>query len=464
MSSIKTTLFSTLKKFAGIIIIVLVGFLFINAAYFQTESGYTYHYQNTLTGAIDVYTEPGVHFQVPFFSRVTPYKQVMTVAFGSTDGERVSRTRRSITVRFADTYTGEIPTTFRYKLPLNKEKIATIHREFRSLDNLLDALLTKTSRDVVINTATQYTGEEFFQGGLNQFKAALTDQLRYGIYKTERKQVEIEQMGLAPVGLGQENSMQLQKATSLVWKTVPVMAADGKMVRLENPLELYGIEVTQITLGSPVPEAQLERLLADKKRLVADRIKAVQEQETAKEQAKTAQLLAEIERTKAKQEALKLKELAVITKQRDVEVAEKQADKEIIEYEKVKKLAEIQKSKELAMAQAERKIQEANFEAAQFEAKAIREKGVAEAEVLKAKYEARIPNIYMAEIQRDIANIIYPNLKGIQVTMPHNIVNLGDQADKLQTNLDVLSSFATIGVMERLEKKALEGEQSVKAE
>jgi hypothetical protein len=49
----------------------------------------------------------------------------------------------------------------------------------------------------------------------------------------------------------------------------------------------------------------------------------------------------------------------------------------------------------------------------------------------------------------------------IQVTMPRNIVNLGEQADKLQTNLDVLSSFATIGVMEGLEKKALEGEQSV---
>ncbi|MEN8218063.1 MAG: SPFH domain-containing protein [Pseudomonadota bacterium] len=464
MSSIKTTLFSSFKKFAAIIIIIMVGLLFMNSAHFQTEAGYTYHYQNTLTGAVELYTEPGVHFKTPWFSRVTAYKQVMTVAFGSLDGERVSRNQRAITVRFADTYTGQIPATFRYKLPLDKEKITTIHKEFRSFENLLDALLIKTSRDVVVNTATQYTGEEFFQGGLNQFKAALADQLRNGIYKTERKQVEVEQMALARVGLGQENSMQLQKATSLVWKTVPVLGPDGKVVRLENPLDTYGIEVTQITLGGPVPEAQLERLLTDKKRLVADRIKAVQEQETAKEQAKTAQLLAEIERTKAKQEALKLKELAVIAKQRDVEVAEKQADKEIIEYEKVKRLAEIEKAKELAMAQAERQIQEANFEAAQFEAKAIREKGVAEAEVLKAKYEARIPDIYMAEIQRDIANIIYPNLKGIQVTMPHNIVNLGDQADKLQTNLDVLSSFATIGVMEGLEKKALESEQSVKAE
>jgi len=40
--------------------------------------------------------------------------------------------------------------------------------------------------------------------------------------------------------------------------------------------------------------------------------------------------------------------------------------------------------------------------------------------------------------------------------MPRNIVNLGGQDNKLQTNLDVLSSFATIGVMEGLEKKALD--------
>jgi hypothetical protein len=40
--------------------------------------------------------------------------------------------------------------------------------------------------------------------------------------------------------------------------------------------------------------------------------------------------------------------------------------------------------------------------------------------------------------------------------MPHNIVNLGEQANKMQTNLDVLSSFAVIGVMQGLEKKAQE--------
>jgi regulator of protease activity HflC (stomatin/prohibitin superfamily) len=134
---------STLKKFAALIIIGLLAFLFINRGYFQTEAGFTYHYQNTVTGAVEVYTEPGVHFRLPWFSKVTRYKQVVTISFGST-----TKIGDAVIVRFADTYTGQIPATFRYKLPLDPDKIGKIHRDFRSSENLAGALLVKTSLDV----------------------------------------------------------------------------------------------------------------------------------------------------------------------------------------------------------------------------------------------------------------------------------------------------------------------------
>ncbi|WP_353573210.1 SPFH domain-containing protein [Candidatus Albibeggiatoa sp. nov. BB20] len=449
-----------ISKLVVILFLIIFGLMFLGSWYFETNAGHTYFYQNTLTGGTDVYTEPGVHLRMPYFSKITEYKQVMTVGFGEQD-TYVTRNIREVSVRFADTYTGLITVTFRFKLPTDTEKVKTMHREFRSFDNLVDSLLTKTARDVVVNTSTQYTGEEFFQGALNQFKSALIDQLRYGIYKTERKQVEVEQTGLAPVGLGQEDSNQLRKSKTLVWKTVPVIdKATGKFMRLDNPLERYGIEATQVTIGNTSPEQQLEKLLSEKKRLVADRIKTVQEQETAKEQAKTAQLKAEIERTVAKQGALKQKELAVIAKQREVEEAEKQADKEIIEQQKLKDLAVIQKAKELEISQANRDIQSANYEAAKFEAQAIREKGLAEADVTKAMYDALDPEIYGAELQRDIANIIYPNLRNIKIEMPHNVVNLAGENGKaaLPTNLDILSSFATINTMEKLQQQAIDAE------
>jgi len=651
-----------LKPFGIVIIFVFFIYLIINSTVFMTKSGYIYLYDNIWTGEIEVYDKPGVHFQTPF-SPVTRYKQVWIVDFGTGyAGEQIRRAKKSIELRFADSYTAKIPATFRYKLPTqgnithitkdNMRWIERIHRDFTSQEKLVDAMLIPVSRDVMVITATQYTGEEFFQGGLNQFRVDLEDQLQNGIYQTERKQVDVRQRDLAAFGY-QEEGMP-QKTTSLkVWKTVPIKGKDGKILRLEKKsLVDYGIDVIQVTLGVPVPEAELEQLLADKKRfdrvanekadelalimedqriqlanirkdgstqsahiqkelkiqlakeakdekiqlaqkakalallekdkvlhiaqkeevlalvhedrkiqlakedkkmaielattqakkeeelLVAqenqkihlanletqtkmnlakkaedlaiveemkkiqlanvDKDKATQlariekekemkldqkaEELALVEEMKKIQLanvekekkiqlaqkekefsiiqeeqkiqLANVEKDKQVQLANQLKMLALVQEEQKIQLAQKAKDLAIVEAETKVQLA--QKSEELALAQEDHKIQQAKFESAQFEAKIFREKGLAEADVLKAKYAARISEMYIAEIQKEIAAIIYPNLKGVNVTMPRNIVNLGGQDNKLQTNLDVLSSFATIGVMEGLEKKALD--------
>ena len=330
--------------------------------------------------------------------------------------------------------------------------------------------MKKTSTDVLINTATQYTGEEFFLGAINQFKASVLDQLKYGVYITERKRVEVDETSLAPVGLGQEDSNKIQKKKKLVWKTVPLTGPDKKFLRQSNPLDEYGITTSQFTMGRPIPEKQLDQLLIDKKKLVADRIKTVQEQETAKEQAKTAQLKEEIERTKAKQKALKQKELAVIHMQQQVEEAEKLADKEIVDRNKIKELALIEKqqefevaeydrktavvakNKELDIAQANEGIQQANYKAAQYEGKAIKEVGLAEAAVQNAKYRAYIPEIYMAELQKDVSIQLYRNLGNFDVQTPL-IMSGASQEGGLQTNLKILSDFAALNSLK--EAKAL---------
>lgn len=414
----------------------------------MTDAGVSYVVQNQLTGTIDVYTEPGLHRRVPFFSSVTPYKQVITATFED---------RGSVQARFADTYVGMIPITFRFKLPLKPELLKKVHKEFRSEVNLIQSLLMRNAQNVTVITATQYTGEEFFQGGLNQFKTQLSDQLQNGIYLTERKQVEIEQSDIAPVGADQDTSGQrerLVKAKQLVWKTVPVLDAHGQLKRSENPLAQYGIDVTQVLIGDPRPEDNLDRLLMDKKRLVAERIKTVQEQETSKAQARTEQLKKEIQRTKEVQDAQRQKELVVIQQQRDVEVAKQIAERETIEQRKLQDLAVIQKEKELAVAKAELGIQKANAEAATHEAAAIAAKGRAEADVLAAMYRAKAQNkdIFIAEVQRDIAHSMYTNLKDFKVEMPQNVITsgggaAGGGAGKLHSNLDVITGFSALGIM-----------------
>ncbi|OAN19347.1 hypothetical protein A3K86_00315 [Photobacterium jeanii] len=425
----------------------------MNNSVLMTDAGYTYVHQNNVTGELDVFNEPGIHFRMPFLSKITKYDQVVTVSYGNNTGEDFYQRLPAIQVRFADTYIGKIPVTFRFKLSQNPEAIKKMHREFRNNNNLIDALLVKNARNVTVITATQYTGEEFFQGGLNQFKTQLGDQLRDGIYMTERKQVEVEQIDLAPVGVDQANSNKLQRTQQLVWKTVPVFDDNGNLRRQDNPLQQYGMEVTQVTIGDPSPEEQLNKLLMDKKRLVADRIRAIQEQETSKAQAETEQLRKEIQRTREVQDAQRNKELAIIAQQKEVEVARQIAEREIVEVEKKKRLAEVDKEKELAIAEANLAIQKANALSAEYEAKAILEKGRAEAVVLKAKYDAYGANrdVYLAELNRDVSTALYNNLKNYQVQMPNNYFGGGD-GGKLTTNLDVITGFGALGILDKTQK------------
>ena len=151
----------------------------------MTDAGVTYVVQNQLTGALEVYTESGF-CRVPFFSSVTPYRQVITANFEG----------KALLPHAADTYVDH-PVTFRFKLPSNPDGIRKMHREFRNEHNLVTSLLMRNAANVTVITATQYTGEEFFQGGLNQYKTQLADQLQNGVYLTERKQVEIEQTDLS---------------------------------------------------------------------------------------------------------------------------------------------------------------------------------------------------------------------------------------------------------------------------
>ncbi len=158
--------------------------LTINSSVLMTDAGYSYVHQNNITGELDVFTDPGIHFRMPFLSKITKYDQVITVSFGNNAGEDFYQRLDPVQVRFADTYIGQIPVTFRFKLSNDPEAVKKMHREFRNNSNLIDALLVKNARNVTVITATQYTGEEFFQGGLNQFKSKLGDQLREGIYLT----------------------------------------------------------------------------------------------------------------------------------------------------------------------------------------------------------------------------------------------------------------------------------------
>ncbi|TON90300.1 hypothetical protein CGH47_17360, partial [Vibrio parahaemolyticus] len=45
--------------------------LTINSSVLMTDAGYSYVHQNNITGELDVFTEPGIHFRMPFLSKIT---------------------------------------------------------------------------------------------------------------------------------------------------------------------------------------------------------------------------------------------------------------------------------------------------------------------------------------------------------------------------------------------------------
>ena len=425
------------------------------STWFTTEEGYLYFVQNKMTGSTNVYSEPGIHLKMPFFTNVYEYKRVATIDMTAEEGGNYTRDLPDISVNFADTYTGQVPATFRYRLPTDEDNFRRLHQEFRSFDNLVDSLLIQNSRNVAVVTATQYTGEEFIQGGVNAYKAQMEDQLRNGLYVTERRQVEIEDSAYAAVSSENSDANKVETTTRLVWKNVIIYDdATGQPKRLSNPLSNYGITVSQVTIGKPTPDPTLDSLLDKKRSLVGEKIAAQQEIETNRTRAEAATQEREIEKQKAIQNAQREKELAIIAGQQQVEVERQKAIKETVQKQKEAELAIIEKQKELQIAKDNLGIQQANAEAAKFEAQAIKEKGLAEAEVDRAKLQAKqaAADIYLAEIQRDIAQVMYTNLANFKITMPQNYVSQGS-GNSMMSNLDVLSAYGALGVMDNMKKK-----------
>lgn len=436
-----------IKRVAWMVPTGLLALILVFSSWFTTSEGYQYFVQNKLTGNTTVYSEPGVHLKMPFFTNVYTYKRVATIDM-TTDNGAFTRDLGPISVGFADTYTGAVPATFKYRLPTDEENFRKLHQDFRSFENLVDTLLVNNSKNVAVVTATQYTGEEFIQGGVNAYKAQMEDQLRNGLYVTERKRVEVTESGYADVSSENGDAGKVEEKTRLVMKNVIRLSEDtGQPERLENPLAAYGITVTQVTIGKPTADEQLEALLFNKRQSVGEKITAQQEIDTNRVKAEAAKQEREIEKQRAIQDAQKQKELAIIAQQQEVEVEKQRALKELVEQQKQKDVAVLQKQKELEIAQANEDIQEANAAAAKYEAQAILEKGLAEAEVDRAKLAAKqsASGIYMAEIERDIAKVMYPALKNVTIDMPDYYA--GGNTGEAPTSLDV---FTTLGALKEL--------------
>lgn len=339
---------------AGIVVLFLA-----TSTWFTTSEGYSYYVQNTATGNTEIISEVGFHLKLPFATKVSPYKQVVTIDMTEGDAKNFTRNLDPVQVQYADTYGGTVPATFRFRLPTDPVAFRKLHKDFRGYDNLVDGLLVQNARNTAVVTATQYTGEEFFQGGVNAYKIRLEDQLRNGLYVTKREQVKIKDTGYASVSSENADPNKVEIIERIVTKNVVQLDSEGQPKRQENPLAVYGIQVTQVTIGRPIAAPGLETLLESKRQSVGRKITAQQNISTNRTEAEAAKQEREIAKQRDIQDAQRIKELAIIAQQQEVAVERQRALKELVQQQKQKDVAVIQKEKELAIAEANRDIQKA---------------------------------------------------------------------------------------------------------
>lgn len=432
-------------------------FFTILSMFNTVELGHTVVYQNAITGKKTVYHGPDFIIKPPFVATITDYKKDTTLSFApGLEGDEFTSTNEPISIAFADTYKAHIIVNARMVLPNSDEQMLDLHEAFRTYPNLVRSLYNKTMIDVVVNTATQFTAEEIFQGGLNGLKSAIEDQANDGVYVTHREKVLAESgtTDRTEIGNKKTDSKTVGKAV-YVWKAVPLRNRSGKIRRTKNPLEQYGVSVTQVNLAEPMPEKLLDTLLDTKKKLVAKKIASIQEQENAKTEIETAKLKGEAERVKAEQKQLVIADAEIITQKKHVKVAEQQALKEIVDRQKLADLAIIDKNKELQIAQANEGIQKANEIAAKYEAQAKLHNGLADAEIKKAKYLAIRKEILMLEVEQVVEVARYEAMKVATVNLPSDVTIMGGSNGD-GTSLQELSNYAILGMKDALSKNTKE--------
>jgi len=418
---------------AGIAALVIL----INSTY--TVDGGEIAIEQTPSGKLIAQMDPGIKFKYPFLSKVFFYNEVTTVTYDEKNSGATSD-NQPYPIIFADTYGGKIKGTFRIEMPRNPDEFRELHKAFKRYDNFVDNGVEKFTNELLAYTANQYTGEAFMQGGQNEFKARLMDQAQGGLYITKRTAVRVKrQAGI--VGLKEDKASQTTATEQVIFKNIIQRDKNGKPLRNPNPMKKYGVKVTQVTIDGFLPEPQLKTFMDNKKKRIQERATLRENQENEKQKAVVAKLRGDRERVEAKQQMLKEKDAAVI-----------EADKRVALESKAAELQIVRKKKELAIAKANEGIQKANAKAAKYQAQAIKEKGLAEASVISAKYKARDPKLYALEKQVEVTNNLKSAMQGITVQMPRVQINGSGDGKGATNSIDVVMQAIGIQKLEELTK------------
>lgn len=274
--------------------------------------------QDLVGGQLHVWNTPGPH--AVLWGTVTRYKRSAQLWFSAREDEG-TKTDDSIKVRFNDGGYGNISGSLRYTLPTDPNQMITLHQTYHSMEAIDHELVRQVVNKGVYMSGPLMSSRESYAEKRADLINYITDQIQYGVYRTEHDQVKTTD----PL-TGQEKIVDIVRP-----KQNPHFPS-GIEREEESPIQRFGMGASNITINGidydPVVEAQIkqqqEAIMAVQQAIVNAK-KAEQDTLTVEQQGKAAAAKAkwdqEVEKATAVTSAEKDKAVAVTQAEKDKDVA-----------------------------------------------------------------------------------------------------------------------------------------------
>ena len=331
-NAVSRLLSNRLLAYGGLFLLIFFMLLMLNP-FGYNDLGYR-EVVETPTGKKYVIYTNGVYLKFPG-SKITTYPNVLTISNrGDDTGSTVNG--KYIPIRFNDATKADAQTVVRFRLPDVEKDMILLHSEYINKEYLAIKGLQPYTIECLKNSAQLMDSEQHYSGGRAQLSQFFQDQLEVGLFILDTKETFTRD--------------SISGETKRIYESKIRMDENGKRVRKESDLNIFGISIASATIEQVDYEAQVDAKLT--KKIEASTRESVSKQNlvTAQQEAMTAEAEGRRRLVEIEYEEKQNQTQAVVKAETELKLALK--DKEKQEIALLAARLEAQKIKALAEAEA----------------------------------------------------------------------------------------------------------------
>lgn len=306
---------SIVKIVIGLVLLGL-GVFFISNAVTTVGADEIVVKQNVLDGQLQVWSEPGVHWQN--FGKITRYKKSAQYWFSAKEDEG-KKEDDSIKVRFNDGGHGNVSGSLRYNLPTDPAKMILLHSTYGSMSAIDHELVRQVVNKSVFMTGPLMSSRESYAEKRSDLINFITDQIVSGVYRTVRESVETT-----------DPLTNQKKVVDLVKPKLGV-GANGIEREELSPFDKFGLVGYNITINAIDYDPTVEEQIKQQQQAIMAVQQSIVNSKKAEQDAITTEKQGEAEAAKAKwaQEVIKATEITKAQQDKDVATLQATKNKEV---------------------------------------------------------------------------------------------------------------------------------------